>query len=118
MKRLPDRSLNQFLRQLKKDVISNATYIRMLRLNTKFIKACNCENLQVHSYCITVQVLQDSRIFCRKCDGHYNLHVFNHSLLNNIRTIFYKWLASLLLICAMVILFTLLDASIKDTNFD
>lgn len=57
LKRLPDRSLTQFLRQLKQDVINNASYIKMLRLNSRFIQACNCDKDQVHSYCKTVQVL-------------------------------------------------------------
>ena len=57
LKRLPDRSLNAFLRRLKQDVISNQLYIRMVRLTPKLIKACHCENLLQHSYCVTVKVL-------------------------------------------------------------
>jgi hypothetical protein len=42
--RLPDRFLSPFLKDLKSDFINKKKYLKYLRINIKFIKACNCEN--------------------------------------------------------------------------
>ena len=55
--RLPDRSLTDFLKQLKADAATNRPYLRMLRLNSNYIKACGCQNMKVHGYCKTVDVI-------------------------------------------------------------
>ena len=53
IKRLPERFLSPLLKNLKKDFNNKRQYLKFLRINAKYIKACNCEHKQHHAYCIT-----------------------------------------------------------------
>ena len=59
-------------------------------------------------------MLKDQCIFCSKCDGHYNLHVFNQNY--NIRSVLYKWLFAITFVASAILLLSLIDASIKQSN--
>ena len=113
--RLPERSLTPFLRLLKKDVSENVPYLKMLKLNQKFIRACACSQ-QVHSYCQTVQTLQQKQVYCKKCDSHYNLHIYNQN--QSVQSTLYKWLAILTLAFCLAFLFALLDAQLKANHYN
>jgi len=53
IKRLPERFLSPLLKSLKKDFNNKRQYLKFLRINAKYIKACNCEDKQHHAYCVT-----------------------------------------------------------------
>ena len=44
IKRLPERFLSPLLKNLKKDFNNKRQYLKFLRINAKYIKACNCED--------------------------------------------------------------------------
>jgi hypothetical protein len=87
----------------------------MLKLNQKFIRACACSQ-QVHSYCQTVQTLQQKQVYCKKCYSHYNLHIYNHTL--SVQSTLYKWLAKLTLALCLAFLSALLDAQLKTKHYN
>lgn len=53
IKRLPERFLSPLLKSLKKDFNNKRQYLKFLRINAKYIKACNCEDKSLHAYCVT-----------------------------------------------------------------
>lgn len=73
--RMPERFLPLFLKQLKQDYINKRAYLKYLRVSSKFIKCCQCNIKQCHSYCITAFVLRSQKIFCKDCNGYFQLHV-------------------------------------------
>jgi hypothetical protein len=58
IKRLPERFLSPLLKSLKKDFKNKRMYLKYLRINAKYIKACNCENKVHHAYCMTAEVVR------------------------------------------------------------
>ena len=55
--RVPERYLSPLLKQLKKDYLAKKQYLRYMRINAKFIKACNCDYKHTHAYCLTALVV-------------------------------------------------------------
>ena len=79
IKRLPGRFLSPMLKNLKEDFLKKRLYLKYLKISTKFINACNCEK-EIHSYCVTAQVVRNQRIFCKDCGAYYHLYVKSEKL--------------------------------------
>ena len=58
LKGLPPTALSPFLRQLQINANDKLKYLNKLRITAKFIRPCKCFNRDVHSYCLTVDVIQ------------------------------------------------------------
>ena len=80
IKRLPERFLSPLLKNLKKDFNNKRQYLKFLRINAKYIKACNCEEKQHHAYCITAQVVRTQKNYCKDCGAYYHLYVKSEKL--------------------------------------
>jgi hypothetical protein len=80
IKRLPERFLSPLLKNLKKDFNNKRQYLKFLRINAKYIKACNCEDKKHHAYCITAQVVRTQKIYCKDCGAYYHLYVKSEKL--------------------------------------
>lgn len=80
IKRLPERFLSPLLKNLKKDFNNKRQYLKFLRINAKYIKACNCEDKQHHAYCVTAQVVRTQKIYCKDCGAYYHLYVKSEKL--------------------------------------
>ena len=59
---------------MKTDLENKASYLMYLRVSTKFIHACECED-PVHSYCITAKIIRTQSIFCDRCKESYRLFI-------------------------------------------
>ena len=57
IKRLPKISMSKFVKVLRNDSISKERYLKKLKITHKFIKACTCANVLVHSYCLTAKII-------------------------------------------------------------
>ena len=44
IKRMPERHLSPLLKSLKNDYINKRTYLKFLRIHSRFIYPCKCEN--------------------------------------------------------------------------
>ena len=56
--------MTQLVIDMKEDMDAKANYLKYLKISPKFIKACNCANEMVHSYCITARIIRSQRIYC------------------------------------------------------
>jgi len=59
---------------MKGDLEKKASYLMYLRVSTKFLLACECEE-PVHSYCITAKIIRTKSIFCERCKEPYRLFI-------------------------------------------
>lgn len=74
VKRMPDHTLNPFLKAVKNDLFNNEQYLKYLRVSSKFIRPCLCKK-PVHTYCITAQVIRSGCVCCKVCKQQYKLFV-------------------------------------------
>lgn len=65
----------------------------------------------MHIYCKTAHIIQTRRIFCDKCDQHFELHLLKKSI--SIFGNLCRFLGIILLVGAIVYAFFLFDGSIK-----
>jgi hypothetical protein len=82
VKRLPEKSLTNFLLDMKNDLQNRASYLQYLRVSTKFIQACECDS-PVHSYCATALIIRSQSIFCEKCREPYRLFIKEEKVCSN-----------------------------------
>ena len=73
--RMPERFLPPFLKQMKQDFINKKKYLKYLRINSKFIRCCHCHYKICHAYCTTAFVLRNQKIYCKDCDGYFQLQI-------------------------------------------
>ena len=59
---------------MKEDLENKVSYLMYLRVSTKFLDACQCDE-PVHSYCITAKIIRTQSIFCEKCKEPYRLFI-------------------------------------------
>lgn len=81
--RMPERFLPPFLKALKSDFLNKKTYLKFLRISSKFIIPCHCYNKLTHAYCATAMVLRTQKIFCNECNGFYQLYVRHERIFNS-----------------------------------
>ena len=115
--RVPERYLSPLLKQLKKDYLAKKQYLRYMRINAKFIKACNCENKYHHAYCLTALVVQNQQIFCKKCGAYYKLYVKSEKLCSaQLFTVIWRYICLFLLLVAFAQSTLLLDSFLKQNT--
>lgn len=51
--------LSPFVRELKKDFEDECEYLNFLHISMKYVKPCECKDLSVHSYCMTVKIIKN-----------------------------------------------------------
>jgi len=75
--RMTSKSQTKLIKQMREDILSRSRgkYLMYVRVTGSFVLACRCEKAPVHSYCITAQVIRSRRIYCERCDVHYNLYI-------------------------------------------
>lgn len=84
--RLPDRSLNQFMQNLKQDFLNKKTYLKFMKISSKFIQVCACGQKLCHSYCVTAFVLRKQQIYCSDCYHYYRLYVRGEQLFTGLKS--------------------------------
>lgn len=114
IKRLPERFLSPLLKSLKKDFNNKRQYLKFLRINAKYIKACNCENKQHHAYCVTAQVVRTQKIYCKDCGAYYHLYVKSEKLCSSqLFTVIGRYICLFILLIAFAQCTLLLDSFLK-----
>jgi hypothetical protein len=58
-----------------------ASYLKYLKVSTKFLDACNCPD-QVHSYCLSALVTRKKKIYCHTCSEPYKYFIKEEKLCN------------------------------------
>lgn len=81
--RLREKYLPPFLKRLKQAYMENERYLKYLRINSKLIRACNCEQQICHTYCITALMLMRKKIYCENCGQYYLLYLKSEKLINS-----------------------------------
>lgn len=82
VKRLPERTLSPLLLDLKQDMQRKKEYLKYLKVSTKFIEACSCDQ-HVHQYCLSAQVTKQRKIFCSQCGDHYKYWIKEEKICNS-----------------------------------
>ena len=119
IKRLPERFLSPLLKNLKKDFNNKRQYLKFLRINAKYIKACNCEEKQHHAYCITAQVVRTQKIYCKDCGAYYHLYVKSEKLCSTqLFTVIGRYICLFILLIAFAQCTLLLDSFLKQNHKD
>lgn len=114
IKRLPERFLSPLLKSLKKDFNNKRQYLKYLRINAKYIKACNCEHKSFHAYCVTAQVVRTQKIYCRDCGAYYHLYVKSEKLCSSqLFTVIGRYICLFILLIAFAQATLLLDSYLK-----
>ena len=102
-------------RDLKKSSkkYERGVYLKYLNCSSKFIQPCNC-GFKVHSYCMTVQVIQTRKIACPYCENHYNFSIKrSHGLLAAVLGVMAHYIVMLISIFTAACLFLLADGYLK-----
>ena len=81
--RLREKYLPPFLKRLKQAYLENERYLKYLRINSKLIRACDCEQQICHSYCITALMLMQKKIYCPHCGHYYLLYLKSEKLISS-----------------------------------
>ena len=81
--RLPDKFLPPFLKDLKRDYIQKRQYLKFLRISSKIIQICKCEEKKSHAYCCTAYVMRTQKIYCKDCYSYYHLYVKSEKLFSS-----------------------------------
>lgn len=119
IKRLPERFLSPLLKNLKKDFNNKRQYLKFLRINAKYIKACNCEDKQHHAYCVTAQVVRTQKIYCKDCGAYYHLYVKSEKLCSSqLFTVIGRYICLFILLIAFAQATLLLDSFLKQNHRD
>lgn len=84
--RIPDRTLCQFLRNLKQDFLNKRQYLKFIKITSKFIQICKCSQKICHSYCATAHVLRNQRIYCIDCFHYFRLYVRSERIFSTFYT--------------------------------
>lgn len=88
-----------------------------MRINTKFIQACKCEEKINHSYCISALVVRSQRIYCKDCGAYYFLYVKSEKLCSQeLFTVMAKYVGIFLLLLAFAVCTLLLDSYLKQKH--
>ena len=70
---------------LKQDFLKKLSYLKFIRISSKFINICACSHKVCHSYCITAFVLRKQQIYCMDCLNYYRLYVCNEQLFTGLK---------------------------------
>ena len=114
---MPNRSLSELLKDLKRDLEEKAKYLKYLKVSPKLIRPCACTGKVVHQYCMTAHVIRNNNIACPDCDLAYDLYVKKEKLFNPklMRlALNYTVFIALMIILAAVIL--IIDGYLKTLN--
>lgn len=118
--RLARKSQTKLYRMLLEDILagSRGKYLMYVRVTGSYVRMCKCHKAPVHSYCATASVIRSRKIYCKKCNSHYNLWVRQESIYNNklMGKLFQYILLALILITASG-LCLVLDAYLKFRYF-
>lgn len=90
--------MTPFLKVLQSDNRFKRRYLTQLRITTRFIQPCECQKEEVHAYCLTAKIVQDKKIFCSSCDGHFKFHLHAKSAVSIVSSILYYVIVNLLVI--------------------
>ena len=78
---MPERSLTPLLLSLKEDMQKKAAFLRYLKVSTKFIEPCLCQD-PVHQYCISALVTRTKKIYCQTCNQPYKYFIKEEKICN------------------------------------
>ena len=78
-----------------------------------FVKPCNCRR-SVHAYCMTVQIIYDKKIFCKKCQSYYKLFVEQEKMCSGkLISVLVKFSMILFALLIFAAFFLIFDAFLK-----
>jgi hypothetical protein len=63
-----------FLKQLKQAFLNKRPYLKFLRITSKIIRVCDCDERFCHTYCVTAFVLMTQKIYCKDCSDFFRLY--------------------------------------------
>ena len=120
LQNIPDRSLTQFLKDMRTHVKSESKFLSLLKVSAKFVKACDCQkkDKHVHAYCLTAFIIHNKKSYCEKCRFHYNLFIKQEKFCTTkVCILFVKFFFLLILLAAMSVGLVVLDAYLKMTKY-
>ena len=116
---MQEKFLPQFLKNLKQDFLHKREYLKLLKINSKFIQICECPHRIYHSYCAAAYIIRAKKIYCKNCYSYYHLNIKREKLIStrNSYTIL-KYCVLFLFFLACVIGVAILDSHMKNEAYE
>ena len=93
---------------------NKVNYLKVLRVTEKFIKPCLCDDRDVHTYCMTAQIINKKRIYCEKCGQYYKLFVKQEKLCSGpLLQLICNYILFLVFICGCTVGIIVFDSYLK-----
>ena len=54
-----------------------------MKINSKLIQGCSCQDKFIHAYCLTAFVLRSQKIYCKECYSYFRLYVKSERIISS-----------------------------------